>query len=216
MSNPPFGQKSNTARHQSPVFCHRMLKILPSHSRWVFWWIYMDIVLLWNLLLSYHDHIQQSLVSRTGGNDRKWKPQKPSGNYRLLRNYKSTRIQRWPHFRQSTLLLWSLETETLRIHITQLLHKSKVFFAALGGKQHGFGFWRFSGGFHFKIPQSGSERVGCIFFCPSLVQWSFLADIWPRLRNINTILDIFAFAAQNRKAFPCWRESQYHFNSHLQ
>ena len=157
MSNPPFGQKSNTARHQSPVFCHRMLKILPSHSRWVFWWIYMDIVLLWNLLLSYHDHIQQSLVSRTGGNDRKWKPQKPSGNYRLLRNYKSTRIQRWPHFRQSTLLLWSLETKTLRIHITQLLHKSKVFFCSTWRKTT----W-IPEVFTSKSLEVG-QRVGCIF-----------------------------------------------------
>ena len=172
--------------------------------------IYVDIVLLWNLLLSYHDHIQQSLVSRTGGNDRKWKPQKPSGNYRLLRNYKSTRIQRWPHFRQSTLLLWSLETKTLRIHITQLLHKSKVFFCSTWRKTTWIWVLKIFRRFSLQNP-SKWVREGWMhipFFCPSLVQWSFLADIWPRLRNINiniNILDIFAFAAQNRKTFPCWR-----------
>ena len=173
--------------------------------------IYVDIVLLWNLLLSYHDHIQQSLVSRTGGNDRKWKPQKPSGNYRLLRNYKSTRIQRWPHFRQSTLLLWSLETETLRIHITQLLHKSKVFFCSTWRKTT----W-IPEVFTSKSLEVG-QRVGCIFhsFVHHLSNDLFLQIFGLRLRNINTILDIFAFAAQNLKTFPCWRESQYHFNSHL-
>ena len=49
------------------------------------------------------------------------------------------------------------------------------------------------------------QRVGCIFhsFVHHLSNDLFLQIFGLRLRNINTILDIFAFAAQNRKTFPC-------------
>ena len=159
--------------------------------------IYVGIVLLWNLLLSYHDHIQQSLVSRTGGNDRKWKPQKPSGNYRLLRNYKSTRIQRWPHFRQSTLLLWSLETETLRIHSFFFYINQRCFLQHLEESNMD------SGGFHFKIPRSGSEGWMHIpFFCPSLVQWSFLADIWLEIEKHKHYIGHICLCGTKSENFP--------------
>ena len=171
MSNPPFGQKSNTARHQSPVFCH-CLKFCPHILDECFdeyiWILSCCETYYYHSMIIFSNHWFLELVAMTASENHR--NLRAITDYYGITNPRGFNADHTSDNRHYCYRVWKLKLSGYTLHSFYI--NQRCFFCSTWRKTTWIWVLKIFRRFSLQNP-SKWVREGWMhipFFCPSLVQ----------------------------------------------